>query len=205
MRRRFSDSGCLDLLENCLAAFNEEYPTRKYFTDFENFLLESQLEDFTRSKDSEVVVSTIHKAKGCEYDNVYVSLKGLHNVTDQERRMVYVGMTRAKNNLSVHFDNADIFTDEVSRAVMVGDDSVYGAPEEVLMQLSHRDVVLDMFKGNQNLLRSLHSGTRLELDGDYLSAEIDGCRRTVLKFSASFREKLAKMASKGYSPVEACV
>lgn len=131
--------------------------------------------------------------------------KGLHNVTDKERRMVYVGMTRAKNNLSVHFDNADIFTDEVSRAVMVGDDSVYGAPEEVLMQLSHRDVVLDMFKGNQNLLQSLHSGTRLELDGDYLSAEIDGCRRTVLKFSASFREKLAKMASKGYSPVKAKV
>lgn len=205
VRRRFSDSGCLDLLENCLAAFNDEYPTRKYITDFENFLLESQLEDFTRSKDSEIVVSTIHKAKGCEYDNVYVSLKGLHNVTDKERRMVYVGMTRAKNNLSVHFDNADIFTDEVSRAVMVGDDSVYGSPEEVLMQLSHRDVVLDMFKGNQNLLQSLHSGTRLELDGDYLSAEIDGCRRTVLKFSASFREKLAKMASKGYSPVEACV
>ena len=205
VRRRFSDSGCLDLLGNCLAAFNDEYPTRKYITDFENFLLESQLEDFTRSKDSEIVVSTIHKAKGCEYDNVYVSLKGLHNVTDKERRMVYVGMTRAKNNLSVHFDNADIFTDEVSRAVMVGDDSVYGAPEEVLMQLSHRDVVLDMFKGNQNLLRSLHSGTRLELDGDYLFAEIDGCRRTVLKFSASFREKLAKMASKGYSPVEAKV
>lgn len=205
VRRRFSDSGCLDLLENSLAAFNEEYPTRKYFTDFENFLLESQIEDFTRSKDSEVVVSTIHKAKGCEYDNVYISLKGLHNVTDKERRMVYVGMTRAKNNLSVHFDNADIFTDEVSRAVMVGDDSVYGAPEEVLMQLSHRDVVLDMFKGNQNLLQSLHSGTRLELDGDYLSAEIDGCRRKVLKFSASFREKLAKMASKGYSPVEAKV
>ncbi len=205
VRRRFSDSGCLDLLESCLAAFNDEYPTRKYITDFENFLLESQLEDFTRSKDSEIVVLTIHKAKGCEYDNVYISLKGLHNVTDKERRMVYVGMTRAKNNLSVHFDNADIFTDEVSRAVMVGDDSVYGAPEEVLMQLSHRDVVLDMFKGNQNLLRSLHSGTRLELDGDYLSAEIDGCRRTVLKFSASFREKLAKMASKGYSPVEAKV
>lgn len=50
VRRRFSDSGCLDLLENSLAAFNEEYPTRKYFTDFENFLLESQIEDFTRSR-----------------------------------------------------------------------------------------------------------------------------------------------------------
>lgn len=119
--------------------------------------------------------------------------------------MVYVGMTRAKNNLSVHFDNTDIFTDEVSRSVMVGDESVYGAPEEVLMQLSHRDVVLDVFKGNQNLLWNLHSGTRLELDGDYLSAEVRGYRRKILKFSASFRERLAKMASKGYSPVEAKV
>ena len=205
VRNRFSDSGCLDLLENCLAAFNEEYPNRKYITDFENFLLESQLEDFTRSKDSEIVVSTIHKAKGCEYDNVYISLKGLREITDKERRMVYVGMTRAKNNLSVHFDNADIFTDEVSRSVMVGDESVYGAPEEVLMQLSPRDVVLDVFKGNQNLLWNLHSGTRLELDGDYLSAEVGGYRKKILKFSASFREKLAKMASKGYSPVEAKV
>ena len=205
VRERFGDSGCIDLLENCLATFNEEYPDRKYVTDFENFLLESQLEDFTKSKDSEVVVSTIHKAKGCEYDNVYISLEGLRNITDKERRMIYVGMTRAKNNLSVHFDKANIFTDDVSRSVMVSDNSVYGAPEEVLMQLSHRDVVLDMFKGNQNLLRSLHSGTELVLDGDYLSVEVDGYCKKALKFSSSFRERLAKMASKGYSPVESKV
>ena len=205
VRERFRDSECLDLLENCLTAFNEEYPGRKYVTDFENFLLESQLEDFTKSKDSEVVVSTIHKAKGCEYDNVYISLKGLRNITDKERRMIYVGMTRAKNNLSMHFDNANIFTDDMSRSLIVSDNSVYGSPEEVLMQLSHRDVVLDMFKGNQSLLQGLHSGTVLEIEGDFLSVEIGEYRRKILKFSASFREKFAKMASKGYVPVEAKV
>lgn len=205
VRRRFSDSVCLDLLKNCLAAFDVEYPGSKYITDFENFLLESRLEDFTRSKDSEVVVSTIHKAKGCEYDNVYISLKGLRDVTDKERRMVYVGMTRAKNNLSVHFDSGNIFTDAVSRSVMVNDSSVYGTPEEILVQLSHRDVVLDMFKSNQSLLQGLYSGTALELDGDTLFVRLDGCRRRILKFSASFRDRLEKMAAKGYSPVEARV
>ncbi len=205
VRVLFQDSTCLDLLDNCLTAFNDEYPDRKYVSDFENFLLESQLEDFTRSKGSEVVVSTIHKAKGCEYDNVYISLKGIRDVTDRERRMVYVGMTRAKNNLSVHFDCGNIFTDVVSRAVMVSDNSVYGAPEEVLVQLGHRDVVLDMFKGNQALLKGLHSGTALGLDGDYLFVEAEGRHVKVLKFSALFREKIAKMASKGYVPVEAKV
>ncbi len=205
VRRHFCDSECIYLLENCLAAFNEEYPDRKYITDFENYLLESQLEDFTRTEDSEVVVSTIHKAKGCEYDNVYISLKGLHNVTDKERRMIYVGITRAKNNLSLHFDDTNMFTDEVSRNIVVKDNSIYGTPEEILMQLCHRDVVLDMFKSNQDFLQRLHSGSALDLDGDFLSAEIGGHHRKILKFSASFREKLAKMASKGYVPTDAKV
>ena len=205
VRVLFQDSSCLDLLDNCLTAFNEEYPDRKYVSDFENFLLESKLEDFTRSKGSEVVVSTIHKAKGCEYDNVYISLKGVRDVTDKERRMVYVGMTRAKNNLSVHFDGGNIFMDDFSRSVMVSDNLVYGAPEEVLVQLSHRDVVLDMFKSNQNLQQGLHSGTVLEVDGDFLSVDVGGHRKKILKFSALFREKIAKMASKGYVPVDAKV
>ena len=119
--------------------------------------------------------------------------------------MVYVGMTRAKNNLSVHFDSGNIFTDAVSRSVMVNDSSVYGTPEEILVQLSHRDVVLDMFKSNQSLLQGLYSGTALELDGDTLFVRLDGCRRRILKFSASFRDRLEKMAAKGYSPVEARV
>ena len=119
--------------------------------------------------------------------------------------MIYVGMTRAKNNLSVHFDDGNIFTDDVSRSVMVSDNAVYGAPEEVLIQLSHRDVVLNMFKSNQDLLQRIHSGTTLELDGDYLSVDVGGHSRKVLKFSTAFRDKLAKMASKGYSPVEAKV
>lgn len=201
----FRGSECLEMFRNCLEAFNEECPGRKYISDFENFLLESRLEDFSKSRSSEIIVSTIHKSKGCEYDNVYISLKGLGDITDRERRMIYVGMTRAKNNLSVHFSNVNLFLDKPLQRFIIEDNTVYGAPVEVLMQLSHRDVVLDIFKGCQDSLPGLLSGTGLFVSGDYLYAETGGRRVKVLRFSSAFRTQLSRMVSKGYLPVKAKV
>lgn len=201
----FRGSECLEMFRNCLEAFNEECPGRKYISDFENFLLESRLEDFSKSRSSEIIVSTIHKSKGCEYDNVYISLKGLGDITDRERRMIYVGMTRAKNNLSVHFSNVNLFLDKSLQRFIIEDNTVYGAPMEVLMQLSHRDVVLDIFKGCQDSLPGLLSGTGLFVSGDYLYAETGGRRVKVLRFSSAFRTQLSRMVSKGYLPVKAQV
>ena len=201
----FRGSECLEMFRNCLEAFNEECPGRKYISDFENFLLESRLEDFSKSRSSEIIVSTIHKSKGCEYDNVYISLKGLGDITDRERRMIYVGMTRAKNKLSVHFSNVNLFLDKSLQRFIIEDNTVYGAPMEVLMQLSHRDVVLDIFKGCQDSLPGLLSGTGLFVSGDYLYAETGGRRVKVLRFSSAFRTQLSRMVSKGYLPVKAKV
>ena len=201
----FRGSECLEMFRNCLEAFNEECPGRKYISDFENFLLESRLEDFSKSRSSEIIVSTIHKSKRCEYDNVYISLKGLGDITDRERRMIYVGMTRAKNNLSVHFSNVNLFLDKSLQRFIIEDNTVYGAPVEVLMQLSHRDVVLDIFKGCQDSLPGLLSGTGLFVSGDYLYAETGGRRVKVLRFSSAFRTQLSRMVSKGYLPVKAKV
>lgn len=201
----FRGSECLEMFGNCLEAFNEECPGRKYISDFENFLLESRLEDFSKSRSSEIIVSTIHKSKGCEYDNVYISLKGLGDITDRERRMIYVGMTRTKNNLSVHYSNVNLFLDKSLQGLIIEDNTVYGAPVEVLMQLSHRDVVLDIFKGCQDSLPGLLSGTGLFVSGDYLYAETGGRRVKVLRFSSAFRTQLSRMVSKGYLPVKAKV
>lgn len=202
---RFRGSSCLELFRNCLSAFAEEYPKGKYISDFENFLLESKPEDFAGSEASEVVVSTIHKAKGREYDNVYISLKGLARISDRERRAIYVGMTRAKDNLSVHFDNADIFTDEFFRGMTVLDSAVYGAPVEVLLQLTHRDVVLDVFKDRVALVSPLYSGTYLTVAENGLYSEAGGRRHLVVKFSAAFQSKLSGLLADGYSPAEAKV
>ena len=140
----YRSSRCLPILENCMSAFSEEYPT-KYLSDLENFIKESKIEDFGHKSDSGspddiVTVSTIHKSKGHEYDNVFISLKGLNKLTDDERRAIYVAITRAKNNLSVHFSQALPLSFNTSSAHFMIDRKAYDAPSELMMQLSHRDV-----------------------------------------------------------------
>lgn len=60
------------------------------------------MSDFEENNENEIIVSTIHKSKGHEYDNVFISLKGMQQLSDEEKRAIYVGLTRAKMHLSVH-------------------------------------------------------------------------------------------------------
>ena len=64
-----------------------------------------------RNKNSNLILSTIHKSKGLEYDNVFVidlvrnefpmivDQDDKENELEEERRIFYVAMTRAKENL----------------------------------------------------------------------------------------------------------
>ena len=63
---------------------------------------------------------------------------------DQLMRRYYVGMTRAKNRLFVH-TNGDNFN-QVSADEYLIDPEEYIMPEEVVLQLSHKDVNLRFFK-----------------------------------------------------------
>lgn len=47
---------------------------------------------------SDVVVSTIHKAKGREFDDVYMLISDGYLRDDHLMRRYYVGITRAKND-----------------------------------------------------------------------------------------------------------
>lgn len=50
-------------------------------------------------------VSTIHKAKGKEFDNVYMIVTDRHHYPDAYMRRLYVGITRAKKQLFIHTDS----------------------------------------------------------------------------------------------------
>ncbi len=207
LSEKHKDSKCLPAVLSCLAAFETEYRT-KYFSDLKNFISESNLEDFTGNSgvdSNEITVSTIHKSKGKEYDNVYISLKGLPRLSDAERRVIYVALTRARKNLSVHF-GADLPLNFKFTGVIPNIDSnTYSHPSELLMQLSHKDVVLSFFKNKSDFVECLCSGSRLDVSGDYLCAEINGTARYVAKFSEKFRAKIAELSGKGYRPCRAQV
>ena len=206
VHNKYHDSEYLEVFRNCISEFESEGRHTIYLSDFETYLNESQLETFIPGNASEIIVSTIHKAKGREYDNVYVSLKGLHYITDKERRAIYVAMTRAKNNLSIHYDNSTLFGQDVlSYASCSTDDTDYGRPSRILLQLGHKDVVLSAFMNPRIPFDTIHSGSPLSVQPEGLYAVIDNKPVRVVKFSSAFVNAYNSILSKGYVPASSKV
>lgn len=203
MEKEYSAGRTLGIADECLGAFENEYPKNRYVSDLFNFFRESQMSDFSHAGNDEVIVSTVHKAKGCEFDNVYLVLRGMTNVSDRERRAVYVGVTRAKKNLDVHFDSR-IFVG-VQLPGFEEDGLIYPEPEELSLQLTHRDVHLDFFKGRSELVSKLRSGDALSVHGDRLFTTCNGYSQPVARFSEAFYSKFSRLEQMGYVPASSSV
>lgn len=201
----FSSSSALPVAMECIRSFETEYHTR-YVSDIENYILESGIEDFSGNKESEIIVSTIHKAKGQEYDHVFISLKDLEAcMKDETRRTIYVGLTRARDTLSVHscIDFSRIIS---GRDISFSNDgTIYEEPEEVLVQLSHKDVVLNYFKDKSAFISRLRAGDGLRVDGDYVYRECGNRKHYAAKFSEAFKNRTAQLFQKGYVPCNASI
>ncbi|EHQ89569.1 RecQ family ATP-dependent DNA helicase [Desulfosporosinus youngiae] len=184
---------CLNLIKD-FEAVNLKY---KYKSDLEIFIRESALEDFSGENMETVFVSTIHKAKGREFDNVFLMLDHFDPGTQEAKRQLYVALTRARNNLTL-YDNGNYLNFIKAEAMQVVVDSqTYLPPQELVMQLSHRDVQLDFFLYCRHLVKDLQSGEFLGVDGK-------GCYNTkgqaVLKFSRQFLQQIEGMRQKNYVP-----
>ena len=73
--QEYSKSTAYYYVKNLIADFEATSKKTKYKTDFLQFIYESKLEDFCKTQNSQIVISTIHKAKGREFDNVFLVLK----------------------------------------------------------------------------------------------------------------------------------
>src|SRR5690606_24246003 len=62
----------LELALAAIRAFESVNPNRIYKSDWKAFMAESKLEDFISIGSDTIYISTIHKAKGKEFDNVYI-------------------------------------------------------------------------------------------------------------------------------------
>lgn len=196
--QEYIDSTCLPVCVALIEAF-EKVNRTKYKTDFVEFVKDSKYEDYMEDSRDVIMVSTMHKAKGREFDNVFLMLNDYQMNTDEAKRVVYVAITRAKKSLSIH-SNIDFFRIFNSAgAEKRFDERMYEEPEEILVHFTHRDVALGYFKGKKSFLASLKSGQILYPDGEYLSVEIDGRRRRVLRFSKKAIAQLIDLEQKGYT------
>jgi len=201
-RATFQYSNKLDICNNLIKEFEATNPKKKYKSDLVEFIRESKLEDFSGGNGETVFVSTIHKAKGKEFDNVFLMLENFNPATDEARRQLYVAMTRAKQNLVIHLNSNflnDISAENLER---VEDKGNYLPPKELAMQLTHEDVNLGYFEFVQHHVSSLTSGEALKIKAEGCELSKD---KFVLKFSKKFLEILKSNAEKGYLPTRAKV
>lgn len=190
-----------------LKDFNETNPKTKYKSDFLNFLSESKLEDFSPSVGTEIVVSTIHKAKGREFDNVYLVQK--INSTGQDKlRATYVGLTRAKTNLFVHCSNNYFDGLRVEGVNKILDKGIYSEPDEIVEYVDHKGVALGVFFRYMRDIFKVRNGDILKIQKEttiikkeskerYFGYTQEGKR--VIQFSDEQCRKIDERLSKGYS------
>lgn len=196
----YKDSSSLQYVKRCIELF-EQTNKVKYCTDFKEYVFESSTEDFCDISGADVIVSTIHKAKGREFDNIYMFISGNFIRNDELWRRYYVGITRAKQRLFIHTDG-DIF-DGLSVDKYAVDKNQYPMPEEVVLQLSHKDVYLDFFKNRKMDILSLRGGDSLTYK-DYFLFETSN-NKPVARLSSTMQTALSDWKEKGYEVKSASV
>mgnify|MGYP003522264566 FL=1 len=156
-------------------------------SDFKEYVFESSIEDFENYSDSYIIVSTIHKSKGREFDDVYMLINGGgYTKDDQLIRKYYVAITRAKKRLFIH-TNISVF-DHITADAKYIDSKQYEAPEEIVLQLSHKDVNLGFFKNRKNEILTLRGGSTLTYSDHHL---YDANNRCVVKCANKMKQSLA--------------
>lgn len=195
----YGTSESLIYLKHCIDRFEQTSKT-KYFNDFKEFAFESSVEDFCDVSGTDVVVSTIHKAKGREFNDVYMLISDNHVKNSHLIRQYYVGITRAKNRLFIH-TNGDYFNNlNASRYYL--DQKQYSIPEEIVLQLSHKDVNLGFFKERKQEIIALRGGNSLTYN-DFMLYNSTGI--PVAKLSLKMQKTLSEWKERGYKVKSASV
>lgn len=196
LKDNFAKSSKLDLILHLFSEFEIIYPKTRFFSDFQSYVGESKMEDFYSTFSENILVSTIHKAKGKEFDQVFL----LHQQTEpresSEKRLLYVGMTRAKSLLSIHYKGNYFSKFQLEQGIHRIEEANFADPETLILHLSHNDVWLSYFFGRKQQIQDLRPGDKLEIHGHEC---FNAKGESVLRFSNAFKKTLESFEKKGYT------
>jgi len=141
----------------------------------------------------------MHKAKGREFDNVFILLPEKSKNSDAEMRLIYVALTRAKKNLAILTDGNRFDHIKADNLTHTQSNRNYDEPEFLTLYPSHRDVYLDFFTREKTvfLLSKKMAGEALYYN-EKAHALCDRYKNEVCVFSVSFRKELDQWAKRGY-------
>ena len=126
-------------------------------------------------------------------------LKNEQLENDEEKRKLYVGMTRAKRLLHIHYSGDKMDSYKESATSFINDEKKYEEPDEVVLQMSFKDMILDDFLNKADIISSFRSGMELVINSDRLFYNNNGKNELLARLSnISGKPKLNKYISRGY-------
>ncbi len=166
---KFKGSKNLELLQKVIDRFLLE-SQNYYVSQWLAYLDEIKLEEF-EDYNKTVTVSTIHKSKGMEFDKVILLVSQAPKI-DEDIRLYYVGMTRAKNELTI-FRQGNNSLNKQGFAKYYFDSTDYIQNEKVVTLIMGLGDINLGFKGN-------HNNNHVELlASDSVSIEMRGNSKTL--------------------------
>src|SRR5690606_4728588 len=163
-RRLFKENPHYDTCMALIKQFDFSNPEKKFLLEWREYCREINIEDAIKPDSDTIVVSTMHKSKGKEYDHVIMIVEDYNYSNDESRRLLYVASSRAKKTLDIH-TNIDFYdTIESKNLTRTEFKGTLNEPHEYEMILSHKDIYLDSQKYWKalSLLKSIKTGDHLE-------------------------------------------
>ncbi len=193
---------CLSVLHQ----FEKAYPEKKILVEWYEYSREIKMEDAIRIDSSLIVVSTMHKAKGKEFDHVWLLLEDFNFSTDAAKRQIYVACSRAKESLHIHTNTSFFDNIKVDEQKVFHYSQPTAPPAFYDLVLSHKDVNLgdQKYHSNSISINTLNTGDSLKIDSvNFGENQAFGFRcdksKNVMLFSKAFVNKeLKELEKSGY-------
>ncbi len=153
---------CLEIIMK----FEINYDKHKQLIDWYEYIREIKMEDSINADANAIIIATMHKAKGKEFDHVYLLLEDYNFNSAESKRVLYVGCSRAKKSLQIH-SNTTFFDDfNPEKLMMTKFEGITEQPKHFELVLGHKDINLGSQKyfKTSNRIDTLKSGDVLEND-----------------------------------------
>ncbi len=200
IKNEYAESGKLLVALGHIAEFEEKHELLT-LSLWNTYAYEVNVEEL-ESVQSKVVVSTIHRTKGKEFDEVHVILQKEHNQNDLDYfyRLYYVALTRAKSKLHIHSYPIKPFQALENLDVKVHYNKVesFNSKRNLVFVMGLGDVFLGFTPQQSTDIKSFSGMTVEVLENQSGSYSIRQEGFEVARTSKGFRIKLQRYLSKGY-------
>jgi ATP-dependent DNA helicase RecQ len=204
LKDRFKNSASLSQVLDVIEKFT--FGRKHIFkTEWLEYIFEIRPEDLVENDIGSIWLSTMHKAKGKEFDSVYLYLDNLPFQKPADYRLLYVAITRAKQNLFA-------FTNDYALKPLLGkaDEWIehhhtHDPPNRITLQMGLSDMHLGMLKRDfiQAAIKEVLAGYDLEVFAERQKIILNGHE---LSYSKRFSEEvLGHWQEKGYQLTQAVV